>query len=319
MNQKAQSSRRAGFTLIELLVVIAIIAVLIGLLLPAVQKVREAANRAQCTNNLKQITLAIHNYAGTYNGALPYAIAGKDTGGVITPASSAAGTPALQVSLYFLLLPYLEQANIYNNAVTGQTASGSFSAFSLADGTLYSQMPLKLFCCPSDSSIGNNGLVGKVCPSSYVYNLPLFATAQTKAKATVAGWGSQYQIGNIPDGTSNTLAFAEHLGNCTGGTSPNWYAAGGSLDQTSSNMACFDIPTATGQIYTSPPVLPPLPQIGVNQITCSNGMEPSTGHSGAMVASMADGSVRLISSGVSQTTWYYACNPTDGKTLGSDW
>src|SRR5438093_3634549 len=104
MKRATTKNVRAGFTLIELLVVIAIIGVLIGLLLPAVQKVREAANRTKCTNNLKQLGLAVHLYVDVY-GLLP-------PGGSALPANPGSiGINADQGSFHVYLLPFMEQGN----------------------------------------------------------------------------------------------------------------------------------------------------------------------------------------------------------------
>src|SRR5919198_1060481 len=131
MAQRRVLPRRPGFTLIELLVVIAIIAILIGLLLPAVQKIREAANRMSCTSNLKQIGLALHNYNDTNNAFPPGFTAVAGPGGDTSPGWGWA----------FHILPYIEQDNLYKS-VPGLNQS-------LRDSPVLAQK-VKVYQCPSD-------------------------------------------------------------------------------------------------------------------------------------------------------------------------
>ena len=146
------SRRKRGFTLIELLVVIAIIAVLIGLLLPAVQKVREAAARMSCSNNIKQIALALHNYHDANNRLppavlMPYAQAGNDplTGGSASPFGP---------NWAIFILPYIEQQNLYAQAnpssYPGTNNLGNLASYNLSWRNIRG-VTVKTYLCPSDT------------------------------------------------------------------------------------------------------------------------------------------------------------------------
>jgi prepilin-type N-terminal cleavage/methylation domain-containing protein len=180
--------RTRAFTLIELLVVIAIIAILIGLLLPAVQKVREAANMTRCQNNLKQIGLAMHAYHDV-NGLLPQ-------GYVINSTNQ----PDPGWSWSVLILPYLEQAIVYNT-FNPNLATPNGPATPPAGNAL---LPLKVFLCPSDSGPGPaNPWYNNFAKSNYVCNRALCGpNMNTNGPANL-------KLVDIKDGTSNTLMVGE--------------------------------------------------------------------------------------------------------------
>jgi prepilin-type N-terminal cleavage/methylation domain-containing protein len=185
-----RSSSRSAFTLIELLVVIAIIAILIGLLLPAVQKVREAAARLKCQNNLKQIGLALHNYHDVYK-AFPAASQGN-------------GYSALAV-----LLPFAEQDNIYK--AFDQTQSPGAAVNQPVRSNV-----IAIFLCPSDpvtsTPVGLPGVNYRMnCGTSIVNSYPTAANASMPPPNGGFWPNLPQRVADITDGTSTTAAFSEHV------------------------------------------------------------------------------------------------------------
>jgi prepilin-type N-terminal cleavage/methylation domain-containing protein/prepilin-type processing-associated H-X9-DG protein len=208
-------SRRPGFTLIELLVVIAIIAVLIALLLPAVQAAREAARRMQCTNNLKQIGLAMHNYHSTYD-VFPMA-ASKNCNS--DPPSSCPGYADWRGwSSLATALPFVEQTPLYN-AINFVFAEEIHDAVPNAMNSTVVAAKVASFMCPSDP------YVGQICINNYhacygtTSDWPSGSNNGTGSMQNADGNGStgmfavwiSYGIKNALDGTSNTLLFSEAL------------------------------------------------------------------------------------------------------------
>jgi prepilin-type N-terminal cleavage/methylation domain-containing protein len=317
-------TRRSAFTLIELLVVIAIIAVLIGLLLPAVQKVREAAARTTCTNNIKQLGLAVQNYASTYGSRLPANYPNPNlttpkNGSYIAALTSLTNATDgsydqnqyLPCTIEVTLLPFVEQANVYTSINTGVTAYSAAIC-----------QPLKVFQCPSDSS-ASNGFSGSFGSSNYGAN-PFLFTVSVSGTLVTSSYGL-YKVNTIPDGTSNTIAFTERLalngdgngmawGVTTLTTPPGTAGPGITFPSIGVNATALPFtPPQSGAIYwVSSPV------VGANPSTAS-GQGPVTCHSGSIQTGLMDGSVRAVYASVSLQTWNYAFNPSDGGTFDNTW
>ncbi len=285
---------KRGFTLIELLVVIAIIAILIGLLLPAVQKVRAAAARMQCSNNLHNLGVAVHNYNSTY-GKIPPAWAPDAGGGTLGSNANANMKPRGTIHCY--LLPYIEQDNVYKNA--GNEASNQATVI------------IKTYLCPSDPSLASNIQRYNYASTNYAANLMVFDPKGTNSVEVM-----------MPDGTSNTVAFAERFKVCA----PTW---GG---YTGSAWALH--PAYVGHGWDTPVFgwrdvgvgYDPSFDGGTNQafqvapaVSACDWRVMQGAHTGTIMVGLGDGSARGVSSGVSLNTWKSACNPKDGQVPGSDW
>jgi prepilin-type N-terminal cleavage/methylation domain-containing protein len=357
--------RRRGFTLVELLVVIAIIAVLIGLLLPAVQKVREAAARTQCLNNLKQLGLAIHNYAGTYGQKLPPVYNAVKAKGIYYPQS-----------FFFTILPYIEQDAMYKDGMTaiayppnppapplvwpnGSVDPGNPSLANLTwlgfdaglGGPIYSHAFVKTYVCPADPT-NSTSLTVSLTPSSgngwvgcsYGANYLLFGSRIDQSPAAVGlppNFQAQYNIGNIPDGATNTVMIADRFSQYTG--APGQYTDPVAAVQQATSLWAWpmgyqvDAPNPPGYTvpvpqnaavfgYCNPAnaafgygfVALDSPQIGVTPNQADYRLVQA-GHTAVAQVGLADGSARGVSAGVQQNTWQNAITPNDGFALGSDW
>jgi prepilin-type N-terminal cleavage/methylation domain-containing protein len=311
---------RRGLTLIELLVVIAIIAVLLGLLLPAVIRVREAANRVKCGNNLRQLGGAAHQYHDV-NQHLPPGIG-------YTPLA----TGGVWGNSFFHLLPYLEQENLYRSAlgsVPFPPPVGPITMFWPGNNDVFSQ-PVPTFLCPSDPSVGPGGVVTAdgfswgAC--SYAVNSQVFSLRRGNPQGRT-------RIADITDGTSNTILYAEKYARCTSTSMPQTGGEGGSLW-----AYC-----ATRNLDLPPPMNPPFkpyaagfaiigyfgnPQgpagskFQVQPTPFLGNCDPTraaTAHSAGMLVCLADGSVRTLAPSMSDETWWAAVTPAGGEVMGPDW
>jgi prepilin-type N-terminal cleavage/methylation domain-containing protein/prepilin-type processing-associated H-X9-DG protein len=326
MSYVLRSHRRRGFTLIELLVVIAIIAILIGLLLPAVQKVREAAARMQCSNNLKQIGIATHSFYDNVK-KLPsgreYYNATWATNGNASRNGMFYGSP------FWALLPYIEQGPLYKQGIEARADKQTWAS-TLPDGQIARRVTIKTYLCPSDNSVVSSGYPRnrsdyKAC--SYGHNYQLFATAESDNQ-----FGAAYKLDTIPDGTSATLGFVEVMGSCGdsayGGVAntESWRSWAYPHPYVPHRQAVFGCNRSNCNTYATDHLASiggvnswnQLPQFDTTVKDCDF-TRAQGHHSGTIQVLLMDGHVQVVRSSVSLATWQAALFPDDRVPLGSDW
>jgi prepilin-type N-terminal cleavage/methylation domain-containing protein/prepilin-type processing-associated H-X9-DG protein len=335
--------RRKGFTLIELLVVIAIIAVLVGLLLPAVQKVREAANRMSCSNNLKQLGLAAHNYHGTFGSFppgvnIPYIVTGLG-GNLNSPKPDVAGQ---SFSFFEALLPYIEQNNLANQLTFVGPTSGTRAPYGAYTG-YNSQYTNCLVTPTTPHPIGSTVVKTFLCPSDTAPNQTsytthgstyLFGANTYVACAGTLSWylssmtqdgiyyeNSNVTIAGITDGTSNTIAFGER--NRVDPGFDSIYGAN-ALESTYGGWAWANVNSAEDYLGSAGPY-------GLNW-TVPRGLTSDPGfvyddarlatmgsqHTGGVNLCYADGSVHFVANSIPLATLQALCTRAGGEVISGD-
>ena len=339
------SARKRGFTLIELLVVIAIIAVLIALLLPAVQQARESARRTQCKNNMKQMGLGIHNYESTYS-RMPSSGEGHN------PNAGVCTRQQFPVSMFTAILPYIDQAPLYNRFNFSEHYSSTTNAPN-------AKVNISAFVCPSNSISKPDPLnFGNVdyMPIAYTDLDPVtgLRNKSTGGSTPCANGASKTgplglygnKMGDVSDGMSNTVFVFEDCGKPLGivgtyiqsqhiaynGTSvPGWDTAqmlGASGTNTAPNRWA-DPDNANG--VSGPPnaTTVPIGIINQNKVpvggpascpwgtnNCGPNDEPFSLHTGGCHALLGDGTVRFISENIDTQIVRRLSDPADGEIIG---
>jgi prepilin-type N-terminal cleavage/methylation domain-containing protein len=332
--------RRSAFTLIELLVVIAIIAILIGLLLPAVQKVREAANRSKCQNNLKQIGIGIHNYADTYKGLPPVAydnaLLADQTPTFPKQLSEIPGQ--LPRSMFFLILPYIEQGNLLYQFDQTKDWRDTVNRQLITN-------PMPIYLCPSSgpkdrrrhftapASLGGGRVEGTVSDYKTFPRIRSGINTTTLLSATViSNWGAALQpnihtpIPTVTDGTSNTALVFE----CGGGPtayrlgSPSTVptaAADPTWTDSSQNWAdhrthdVFDGSDSRDGASENTAASRPFRTLAING---TNDGEPYGWHPNGLNLLVGDGSVRYLNQSVTVGTVAALITRANGEVMPAD-
>ena len=324
---------KSGFTLVELLVVIAIIGMLVALLLPAVQAAREAARRSQCTNNLKQIGIAIHNYHDTHGG-LPAAwvqdnIAVGTATGTRNQSKTTCGHSLGDAPMYgwaVLIMPYMEQGALYEALDIGNVPLWqrySLPSVRTEEDVRLLQTRIVNYRCPSDSTAALNPERFSnmseenrfdIATSNYVISIghggEYTANNGTGDNGGAFHGNSNYKLQSIPDGTTNTIFVGERCGMMKGEnhTAANW-AGNGRPNQT--NPWAFGRTAFRSNWHLNQSVAS-ASSAGTND---NRGKYSASTHPGGGNFCLGDGSVRFISETISTTNYQNATLRDSGVTV----